>query len=132
LLRNAIDMKWMFRIFHGLLYSRGLITKRQSGFKNAPIFFELDQKEFDKLMTSFARIYPGIYEGIERYWQRERFDDTIVFDLVERNTKLNCKHEWKKIRRYKLKGYFYYCLNKCHMIITETKWKQLKERNKKG
>lgn len=128
LLRNAVDMKWMFKIFHGLLYSGGLITKRQSGFKNAPIFFELDQKEFDRLMTSFARIYPGIYEGIEKYWQQERFDDTIVFDWVERNAKLNCKHEWKKIRRYKLKGYFYYCLNKCHMTITETKWKQLKER----
>lgn len=132
LLRKAVDMKWLFRVFRGLLHSIGLITKAQSWNKDAPIFFELETKEFDRLMATFATVYPRIYEGIEKYWQRERFDDTIIFDWVERNSKLDCKHEWKKIRRYKLKGNFYYCLNKCHLTITEAKMKQLKEREQRG
>jgi hypothetical protein len=85
-------------------------------------------------MQTFSRTYPGIHEALEKYWTNEMWDITNAFDAVERYAPKrleDCNHKWRKIKIYKLEGDFYYCLDKCHLVIHDVKKKSLDVREKR-
>ena len=67
LIGTAVDIQRMFEIFHGLLHSISLIKR---SYPNKPIFFEVGQEEYDRLLTTFRRVYPTICNGFESYWNQ--------------------------------------------------------------
>jgi len=73
---------------------------------------ELDKASFDKVSEVFRNVYPGIYEGIEKFWfsSREYWDE---FDLRIAKIK-DCEHKWEEVLIYKYKK-SYRCI-KCHIV----------------
>ena len=73
---------------------------------------ELDNASFDKVSEVFRNVYPGIYEGIEKFWfsSREYWDE---FDLRIAKIK-DCEHKWEEVLIYKYKK-SYRCI-KCHIV----------------
>jgi hypothetical protein len=134
LTRRAIDVRWLFEVFHSMLHHTDQVSQTaRSGFSE-PWFFEAKKNEFDNLMKTFAKVYPGIYRGLEEYWRNMTFYSTNALDAVERyapHVLKGCYHQWQKIKIYKLDGNFYYCLNKCHLVINEIEKKSLDEREGK-
>jgi hypothetical protein len=134
LTRRAIDIRWLFEVFHSLLYHTDQVSQRARSGASEPWFFEAKKNEFDNLMKTFAKVYPGIYHSLEEYWRNETFYSTNALDAVERyapHLLEDCNHQWQKIRIYKLEGDFYYCLNKCHLVINEIEKKTLDEQERK-
>jgi hypothetical protein len=43
--------------------------KEDSADQDKRLFFELEKEEYGKLSNTFKEVYPGIYEGLEKYWQ---------------------------------------------------------------
>jgi hypothetical protein len=118
LTRRAIDIKWLFEVFHSLLYYTHQVSQqvRQSG--SEPWFFEAKKNEFDNLTQTFSKTYPGIYEALEKYWPNEMWLSTHGLDAVERYAPQRLKD-------------FYYCTDKCHLVINEIEKKSLDEREGK-
>ncbi len=134
LTRRAVDIKWLFEVFHSLLYRTGHVSQRERGGISEPWFFEAKKNEFDNLMKTFSKVYPGIYEALEKYWPNEMWSFTNALEAVERYAPQRlegCNHKWRKIKIYKLEGDFYYCLDKCHLVINEMEKKSLDEREGK-
>ena len=73
---------------------------------------ELDNASFDKVSEVFRNVYPGIYEGIEKFWfnSREFWDE---FGLHSAKIK-DCDHIWHELIIYKYKK-SYECI-KCHTV----------------
>jgi hypothetical protein len=110
------------------------VSQRERGGISEPWFFEAKKNEFDNLMKTISKVYPGIYKALEKYWPNEMWSFTNALEAVERYApqKLEgCNHKWRKIKIYKLEGDFYYCLDKCHLVINEMEKKSLDEREGK-
>jgi hypothetical protein len=62
---------------------------------------ELDNASFDKVSKVFRNVYPGIYEGIEKFW----FSSRQFWDKIgARAAKVTpCVHKWQKLYVYKYK-----------------------------
>lgn len=73
---------------------------------------ELDNASFDKVSEVFRNVYPGIYEGIEKFWfsSREYWDE---FGVHIAKTEA-CDHRWQELFIYKYKK-SYRCI-KCHIV----------------
>jgi hypothetical protein len=118
LLSIAIDLRRMFRLFHGLLYSTDQIKKE---YPAEHVFFELDKADYEKVVKTFKKVYPKIYKGLEGYWKDINNDLLLqTLDLKEAITrkKIDCKHTWKKVKIFKLEGNYYHC-RKCNNVVTE-------------
>jgi hypothetical protein len=73
---------------------------------------ELDNASFDEFSEVFKNVYPGIYEGIEKFWfsSRQFWDEIGV-----RAAKVKpCVHKWQKLYVYKYKE-SNVCI-KCHTV----------------
>ena len=73
---------------------------------------ELDNTSFDKVSEVFRNVYPGIYEGIEKFWfsSREYWDEIGLHSAKIKD----CDHDWKELFIYKYKK-AYKCI-KCHIV----------------
>ena len=134
LTRRAIDIKWLLEVFHSLLYYTDQESQRERGSISEPWFFEAKKNEFDNLTKTFSKVYPGVYQALEKYWQSEMWGFTNALDAVERYAPQrleDCNHKWRKIKIYKLEGDFYYCLDKCHLVINEIEKKSLDKKEGK-
>jgi hypothetical protein len=113
LIHRAINLEEMFDSFCSFLNESGLITCDETrNHKRLP--FSLDKIHFDKISEIFRKIYPGIYEGLEKYWLSSRQSWIKIDTNLAINEK--CNHKWEEtyIHKYKL-GKYYLC-RKCHLI----------------
>jgi hypothetical protein len=73
---------------------------------------ELDNASFDKVSEVFRNVYPGIYEGIEKFWFSSReYWDNIGLRIAKVK---ECDHKWEEVLIYKYKK-SYECV-KCHIV----------------
>lgn len=127
LIGTAVDIQRMFEIFHGLLYSIGLINR---SYPNKPIFFEVGQEEYDRLSTTFRRVYPGIWDGLENYWKQ--MNDWWLINTLESKEnwlqrRIECNHNWKQVHIFNLEGIYYHC-RKCSNVIDEYELNRIRKR----
>jgi hypothetical protein len=118
LLSIALDLRRMFRLFHGLLYSTDQIKKE---YPAEHVFFELDKADYEKVVKTFKKVYPKIYKGLEGYWKEINNNLLLqTMDLKEgfARKKIDCKHTWNKVKIFKLEGNYYHC-RKCNNVVTE-------------
>ena len=94
-------------------------------------FLEINKLDFERVCKRFTDIYPGIYEGLEKYW-----DDQTVFvgydlDTLESmfHNRSECDHKWKDIKIYKKDLEYYECL-RCRQIANEYVKKRLEQRKR--
>jgi hypothetical protein len=120
LLRIAINLEQMFQIFHCLLYDTNQIKKK--GYpSNKPIFFELEKEDYNNISNTFRKVYPGIYDGLEEYWQeitRLWLINTIKLQENLTGKKVYCNHKWNLVHLFKLEGEYYHC-RRCNNVINK-------------
>jgi predicted transcriptional regulator len=128
LLQIAINLEQMFSIFHNLLYNTNQTKKSYPPItKHKPLFFELKEENYNKISKAFKKVYPGIYDGLERYWQ-----DTTRLWLINQieskesfsGKKINCNHSWNRVHIFKLKGEYYHC-RRCNNVVDGHYYRQL-------
>jgi hypothetical protein len=62
---------------------------------------ELDNASFNEVSKMFRSVYPGIYEGIEKFWSYSRQSwDKIGQHIANIQ---DCKHKWEELVIYKYK-----------------------------
>jgi hypothetical protein len=133
LTKRAIDLRFLFERFHSLLYDTDQVSQRARYSASEPWYFEANKIEFDKLMRTFSMVYPGIYEALEDYWQDKKWPSVHALDVVERYAPQileGCKHNWRKIKIYKIEGDHYFCTNKCRLTVNTREKKLLDEKEK--
>ena len=96
-------------------------------FKNTPIspndlddsFFNLDEDNFDKISETFRRLYPGIYEGLEKFWSDSIQQPILWTSSLVRDNEIKCtRHTWEGFHIYKLGDDNKYSVcRKCGSII---------------
>jgi hypothetical protein len=153
LLQIAINIEQVFRIFHNLLYSMGL-TRRQcppvikrrlddyaypppppaatntattTTTRRKPLFLELEEENYNKISNAFKKVYPRIYDGLERYWQdtaRLWYINQIESKESITGKKGNCNHRWNRVNIFKLEGKYYHC-KKCNNVVDGHYYRQL-------
>jgi DNA-binding transcriptional ArsR family regulator len=135
LTKRAIDIRFLFEKFHLLLYNTEQVSHRAHYGSDEPWFFEANKIEFDKIMRTFSKVYPGIYDALEDYWQDKKWPSLNALEVVERYAPQvleGCKHNWRKIKIYKIEGDYYRCKNKCRMTVNARDKKLLDEKTKRS
>jgi hypothetical protein len=108
LIDGAINPKEMFEHFCDLFMEAGLIKTDSS-----KRFFELDRNCFNKMSETFKKVYPSIYEGLEKYWLSS-IDNSVAWETgLARET--SCEHKWEDFRAYKIDKQYYLC-RKCGLL----------------
>jgi len=121
LIFNSISIVDLFDCFCMFLNEMQILNKETPGDLTVnkenidPV--ELDNASFNEVSKVFRSVYPGIYDGIEKFWSysRQSWDE---FGQRVANIE-NCKHKWEELPIYKYKK-SYRCI-KCH-TVTSAKW----------
>jgi hypothetical protein len=120
LVHTAIDIDKIFRHFYFLFKQTGLLKnmtidpRREDGNLFSELYSKLEKDDFDTLSDLFKRVYPGIHEGLENFWQTSRQEWLKMhtsFALTE-----NCNHKWNKTFIHKYKVPCGLC-RKCHLLV---------------
>jgi hypothetical protein len=103
-LSRVISMESIFRWFQELLFDSGVVRKNVNGLdallfdlgvvrKNVNrenTFYELERKEFEKLSRAFSKVYPLVFEILEKRWSDR------IGDAVKSSGKDSCSHKWEQ------------------------------------
>lgn len=131
LISNAINIPDLFDRFCLFLNEIGLSKPIQVSLetnKQSINSIELDKKSFNKVSESFRNLYPGIYEGLESFWEHSLQYYNALESKMARSKE--CKHNWKEMYIYKYKRTFF-CVN-CHLMSNRKISGANKKREKEG
>jgi hypothetical protein len=131
LIFNSISIADLFDRFCLFLNDMQILTKE------IPVYLELhkenidpvelDNASFNQVSEVFRNVYPGIYEGIEKFWFSSRqYWDKIGLRIAKIKS---CGHKWQEVHIYKYKK-SYECI-KCH-IVAEARVDSAVPEKKKG
>jgi hypothetical protein len=80
----------------------------------------LVREDYNNISDTFRKVYPGIYQGLEEYWNeisRLWLINTIKLQENLMGKKVvDCNHKWNPVHLFKLKGEYYHC-RRCNNVI---------------
>ena len=81
---------------------------------------EFSKDTFDKISTAFKKVYPVVYESLERCWS-DSINTSINTQnaLARENKAFNHNHTWEEFSIYKLKNKKYYVCRGCGWFVNE-------------
>ncbi|MGH9983578.1 MAG: hypothetical protein ACRD8W_06435 [Nitrososphaeraceae archaeon] len=118
LIHNSINISDLFDRFCLFLNEIGLIKPIEVSLEINKSYMnpvELDKKSFNKVYKSFRNIYPGVYEGLELFWNSSIRHYIAIESKMARSKE--CDHRWKEMYIYKYKQLFF-CA-KCDSITNQ-------------
>jgi hypothetical protein len=119
LIDNSINISDLFDRFCIFLNEIGLL-KQEVSLRLGKTYInpvELDKKGFNKLSKSFRNVYPGVYEGLELFWNCSILDKIVIDSKIAKFQK--CDHKWKERYFYKYKYKQLYFCPKCNSIANQ-------------
>jgi hypothetical protein len=109
LLEKSLDIKMMFERF---------CEYAQFDFANQDS--ELRNDSFNRITTAFKKVYPVVYESLERCWS-DSINTSINTQagLAMENEAFNHNHKWEEYSIYKLKNQKYFVCRGCGFLVNE-------------
>lgn len=81
---------------------------------------EFTNDTFDKITTAFKKVYPVVYEALERCWFDSINTSINMENALAREEKTsNHKHTWEEYGIYKLKQQKYFVCRGCGRLVNE-------------
>ena len=109
LIRKSLDIQMMFDkfcryiLFHSTNHGR-----------------EFTKDTFDKIIASFKKVYPVVYDSLERCWA-DSINTSINMGnaLAGREKTSDHNHKWEEYSIYKLKDQKYFVCRECGCLVNE-------------
>lgn len=109
LISKSIDIQMMFEKF--CEYTLFDYSNRGREFSN---------DTFNRITTAFKKVYPVVYESLERCWS-DSINTSINTQaaLAMENEAINHNHKWEEFSIYKLKNQKYFLCRGCGLLVNE-------------
>jgi hypothetical protein len=109
LIEKSVDIQMMFKKF--CEYTLFDFANRGS---------EFNSDTFNRITTAFKKVYPVVYESLERCWS-DSINTSINTQaaLVIENEAFNHNHKWEEFSIYKLKNQKYFVCRGCGFLVNE-------------
>jgi hypothetical protein len=109
LMEKSLDIQMMFEKFCG--YTLFDFSNQGREFSN---------DTFNRITTAFKKVYPVVYESLERCWS-DSINTSINTQaaLAMGNKGFNHNHKWEEFSIYKLKNQKYFVCRGCGFLVNE-------------
>jgi hypothetical protein len=119
LLYNTNQIKKSYPLYHTPLFFKPE-KERDPTKHHKRLFFELEEQNYNEISKAFKKVYPGIYDGLEKYWQ-ETTKSLLINQIEAKRSfigkKIDCNHKWNPVHIFKLEGEEYYHCRRCNNVI---------------